>query len=57
MPAFVRCKLCGKDHPYARYSEGGICDNDECGSPLDPDNVRVIMKARDSRQADPLEGQ
>lgn len=56
MPAVVRCKLCGKDHPYVRYSEGGVCQNEECEAPLKPENVRVIMKSRDYKQADPLEG-
>lgn len=54
MPAVVRCKLCGKDHPYAKYSEGGICE--ECDTELTPDNVRVIMKPRSTKQADPLDG-
>jgi hypothetical protein len=56
MPAVVRCKLCGEDHPYAKYAEGGVCQNDECEAPLKPENVRVIMNPRDVRQADPLEG-
>jgi hypothetical protein len=53
MPAVVRCKLCGKDHPYRDDIERKRCD--ECDSPLKMDNTRVIITPRDGRQADPLQ--
>jgi hypothetical protein len=55
MPAIIRCMLCGKDHPYARYAEGRRCD--ECEQPLKADTIRVIIKRPDDRPADPLEFQ
>jgi hypothetical protein len=54
MPAVVRCRLCGKDHPYREDIERVDCE--ECGSPLSMDNTRMIIKPRDNKQADPLEG-
>ena len=54
MPAVIRCKTCGRDHPYARYAEGGLCE--ECETPLKLDNIRVIIKPRKVMQADPLDG-
>jgi hypothetical protein len=52
MPAVVRCKLCGTDHPYRDDIERKTCDN--CDVPLKLDNTRVIITARETKQADPL---
>jgi hypothetical protein len=54
MPAVVRCKLCGKDHAYRDDIERRRCD--ECDSQLNADNARIVIKPRNIRQADPLEG-
>jgi len=54
MPAVIRCILCGKDNTYARYAEGGRCE--ECERPLKPDNVRVIITRDVATPADPLDG-
>lgn len=52
MPAVVRCKTCGKDHPYREDIEERECDN--CDTPLKMDNTRMIITPRVVAQADPL---
>jgi hypothetical protein len=54
MPAIVRCKLCGTDHPYRDDIEKQVCDN--CEAPLKMDNTRVIIPKRETKQDDPLKG-
>ncbi len=55
MPFVVRCKLCGTDHPYPVYSEGGDCQNEECGAELSPENVKIVTVLQSAKPADPLE--
>ncbi len=52
MPTFVRCKLCGQDHPYREGIEQMQCEN--CETPLDKENTRYFATPRVTRQADPL---
>lgn len=54
MPTVVRCRLCGKDHPFREDIDRKFCD--ECESPLDAENTRYIVTPRSIKQADPLEG-
>ena len=54
MPALVRCKHCGKDYAYRDDIERMRCDN--CDSPLNQNNTRMILTLRTVGQADPLDG-
>jgi hypothetical protein len=63
MPYVVRCKLCGKDHPYSKYADIGsapkgrlpACENEECEAELSTDNIRIMNVLRSAAPADPLE--
>ncbi len=54
MPAIIRCKLCGTDHPYREDVQKRPCEN--CGVRLSLDNAKVIIQPRITEQADPLGG-